>query len=166
MTNTDPVTPLPIDPDTDVEQTLEGDPRPVHLRASSLAVVFAGGIFGVAAREGLTMLIPAANDVPWAIFSINLSGAFFLGILLDSLARRGPDHGRRRMLRLLLGTGFLGGYTTYSALATDTAILLSVGDTGTGIGYALGTILLGGVATWAGILIATLAHRTRAERTR
>lgn len=38
----------------------------------------------------------------------------------------GPVHGRRRDLRLLLGTGLLGGYTTYSALATDTAAVLGI----------------------------------------
>ncbi len=37
-----------------------------------------------------------------------------LGALLESLARRGPDEGRRRAIRLLVGTGGLGGFTTYS----------------------------------------------------
>ncbi|WP_337007351.1 MULTISPECIES: fluoride efflux transporter FluC [unclassified Microbacterium] len=161
MTGTNPITPLPVDPDTDVEQTPAGDPRPVHLRLSALAVVFAGGTVGVAAREALTLVFPAGGGIPWAIFAINLSGAFLLGVLLDALARRGPDHGRRRTLRLLLGTGFIGGYTTYSALATDTALLIDGGSAGAGIGYGLGTVMLGGVATWAGIALAALADRPR-----
>ncbi|WP_240613452.1 fluoride efflux transporter FluC [Brachybacterium endophyticum] len=66
-------------------------------------------------------------------------------------------------MRLLLGIGFIGGYTTYSALATDTALLIGSGSAGTGVGYALGTVLLGGIATWTGILIASLAHQPRTE---
>lgn len=162
MTDTNSNTPsLPIDPDIDVDDTPARDPRPVHLRISALAIVCGGGTIGAATREALTLLFPTAGGIPWAIFAINLSGAFVLGFLLDALARRGPDHGRRRTLRLLLGTGFLGGYTTYSAFATDTAALLGSGAVGAGIGYGLGTVLLGGVATWAGILIATLSHRDR-----
>lgn len=161
MTDEGPIAPLPIDPDTDVEQTAAGTPRPVHLRVSSLALVFAGGTLGAAAREGLTLAFPASDGIPWTIFAVNVSGAFLLGILLDALARRGPDHGRRRTLRLLLGTGFMGGYTTYSAFATDAAALLASGSAAAGIGYGLGTVLLGGVTTLAGIVVAALAHRRR-----
>ncbi|SJN42741.1 CrcB protein [Microbacterium esteraromaticum] len=160
----DPITPLPLDSDIEVDQGSAGEPQPMHLRASSLALVFAGGVAGVAAREALTLAFPAAGGIPWAILTANLTGAFVLGILLDALARRGPDHGRRRTLRLLLGTGLIGGYTTYSALATDAVLLLDAGQTALGIGYALSTVLLGGVATWVGILVAATTHRTRAER--
>lgn len=163
MTDTDPMTPLPLDSDIEVDQGPDGDPRPVHLRASSLALVFLGGVFGVAAREALSLSFPGVDGIPWAILGANLSGAFVLGLLLDALARRGRDRGRRRALRLVFGTGFLGGYTTYSALAVDTALLLGGGHAVTGIWYALGTIVLGGIATWAGILIAGAAHRARME---
>lgn len=166
MTDTSPNTDrLPVDPDVDVDESPTGEPRPVHLRLSSLAFVFVGGTVGVAAREGLTLAVPVVGGFPWVIFAINLAGAFLLGFLLDALVRRGPDHGRRRTLRLLLGTGFMGGFTTYSALATDTASLLSAGAVGTGIGYSVGTVILGGIATWAGILVATLTHRPHAEAT-
>lgn len=144
----------------------DGRPLPLHLHPASLTLVFAGGTTGVAAREALTLALPTpAGGVPWVILAINLSGAFVLGILLDVLARRGPDHGRRRTLRLLLGTGVIGGYTTHSALATDTALLIGGGSAGVGIGYGLSTVLVGGIATWSGIAIATLAHRPRTEET-
>ncbi|MFT4136713.1 CrcB family protein [Microbacterium sp.] len=137
---------------------------PVHLRASSLAVVFAGGTAGAAAREALTLAFATGDGIPWTILAINLSGAFLLGVLVDSLVRRGPESGGRRTLRLLLGTGLLGGYTTYSALAMDTAALLGTGAVGAGIGYGVGTVLVGAVATWAGILTAALLHRRHEER--
>lgn len=159
-TNTNRTDQLPIDPDIEVDQTPRGRPRPLHLRASSLALVFAGGTVGVAAREALVLAFPAVEgEVPWAIFGINLSGAFLLGILLDALVRSGPDHGGRRVLRLLLGTGLVGGYTTYSALATDAANLVGHGSAGIGIRYALGTVLIGGLTTLAGIVVAGIVHR-------
>lgn len=132
--------------------------RPAHLRLPYLGLAFVGGTFGTAAREGLTLAFPPAGDIPYAIFAVNVLGAFLLGLLLDSLARMGPDEGRRRRMRIMVGTGFMGGFTTYSALAADTAGLLCEGHVGGGIAYGLGTVLIGGLATWAGIATATAFH--------
>lgn len=132
--------------------------RPIHLRLPYLGLALIGGTFGTAAREALTLLLPPAGGIPYAIFAINILGAFLLGLLLDALARQGPDEGRRRRMRIMIGTGFMGGFTTYSALALDTANLLGDGSAGLGIVYAAGTLLIGGLATWAGIATATAAH--------
>ncbi len=134
--------------------------RPVHLRASSLGLVLLGGVLGTAGREAVGLVVPPAGGVPWATLTVNLLGAFLLGLLLDSLARGGPDVGARRHLRLLLGTGLLGGFTTYSALAVDTAALLEAGRAGTATGYALGTVLVGLATTTAGVLTASALHRS------
>jgi CrcB protein len=155
---TDP-THLPLDPDLDVDDSAGGDPRPVHLRPSYLALVFAGGTVGTAAREALSLAIPSVNGVPYAIFGINIVGAFLLGVLLDILSGRGPDRGHRRTVRLLLGTGVMGGFTTYSALATDSAALIGGGTVGVGIGYGILTVLIGAAATWGGIAVAGAIHR-------
>ncbi|AYF96932.1 fluoride efflux transporter FluC [Protaetiibacter intestinalis] len=152
---------LPLDPDVEVVEAPPGPPTPVHLRPAYLAVVFAGGAAGTAAREGLGLLIPATGGVPWAILAANLAGAFALGVLLEALVRRGADHGIRRTLRLLLGTGFMGGFTTYSALATDTAALVGAGDGWLATAYAVGTVVVGAIATIAGIMLAAAAHRAR-----
>ena len=137
--------------------------RPAHLRLPYLGLALIGGTFGTAAREAITLALPSADGIPWAIFAVNILGAFLLGLLLDALARMGPDEGRRRRLRILVGTGFMGGFTTYSALAAATASLLSEGDVGAGITYGLGTVLVGGLATWAGIAVATVAHNRGAK---
>ena len=136
----------PLDPDA--------IPRAVHLRPSSLAVVAVGGAAGTAAREGMTLLVPPAGGFPVAVFGINVVGAFLLGLLLEMLVRRGPEEGRRRLARLLLGTGFCGGFTTYSALAAATAVLLASGAVGTAALYAFATLLLGGAASWTGLACA------------
>ncbi|MBG6237554.1 CrcB protein [Mycetocola sp. CAN_C7] len=135
--------------------------RPPHLQPTLIAIVIVGGAFGTAAREALSLSIASIGSFPLAIFLINVVGSFALGLLLEGLVRSGADTGRRRNVRLLAGTGFLGGFTTYSALATDTDLLLRAGDIGIGILYAVGTLLVGLVAAWAGIVIAASTHRRR-----
>jgi protein CrcB len=142
-----------VDPDVDVDDP-SPTPRPVHLRWRYLGVVAVGGAIGTAAREGISTAFPAQHDVSWAIFWINTAGALLLGLLLEHLAHRGPDEGRRRTLRLLLGTGVLGGFTTYSTLATSTAVLFLDGRGLAGTGYALLTVLVGAVATGIGLAVA------------
>ncbi|WP_233201887.1 CrcB family protein [Cryobacterium sp. Y11] len=133
-------------------------PRGLHLRWRYLGLVFLGGVVGTALREGLSLAL-APLDVRLTTLGINLLGALLLGLLLEALVRRGLDVGGRRAARLLLGTGLLGGFTTYSALATDSALLLQGQAIGLAIVYALGTVLLGGVATGLGIVIGAALHR-------
>lgn len=148
----------PLDSDA-----LGGGPaaRPVHLTPMFLLVVALGGTIGTAVREGVSLLVPPLGDYPIAIFGINVIGAFLLGLLLDALARSGPDEGRRRLARLLLGTGFCGGFTTYSSLATATAVLLTDGAVGPAALYAVGSVLLGGAGAWAGIACGALVGGRR-----
>lgn len=134
----------------------------VHLRPSFIALVIIGGALGTAAREAVALAVPPIGSLPVAIFMINVLGSFALGLLLEGLVRNGEDTGRRQRLRLFAGTGFLGGFTTYSALATDTDLLFRAGDAGTGILYAVGSLLLGLLAAWAGIAIAARRHRDSA----
>jgi CrcB protein len=120
-------------------------------RGARTAVVFAGGVVGTVVRAALETAFPAQpGGWPWATFAINVTGAFLLGLLLETLARRGPDEGARQLLRLGLGTGVMGGYTTYSTFAVETVRLLGAGAVLSGLGYALGTVLLGLAAALAG----------------
>ena len=138
-------------------------PMPIKkftVRRSEILLVFAGASVGTATRLAVSLALPREGSLPLAILLINLCGAFALGWLLTSLATRGPENSRRKKLRLLLGTGFMGGFTTYSALATDTMLLLTQGDAKTGLLYALGTVLFGALATWCGMLVGA---RTRTD---
>lgn len=131
--------------------------RPLHHRPRAVALVAVGGALGTAARVGVGGAVGlaggAAGDWPWGTWTVNLSGAFLLGLLLERLARSGPDDGRRRDVRLLAGTGFLGGYTTYSALALDTVNLAGAGDVTAALAYAASSLALGVAAAGAGIAL-------------
>lgn len=112
------------------------------------------------ARYLLSEVLPTPRGLPVGILAINIVGAFTLGLLLEALLRRGPDEGRRRALRLVLGTGFLGGFTTYSALTTDSALLLQEGRFLEGAAYLLLTVVVGLAATAAGIRLGGRAARS------
>ena len=141
------------------------DERPVHLRWRSIGLVVLGGTIGTGLREALALTFPAApGTLPVTILLINLVGAFALGLLLETLVRRGPDDGRRRDLRLLVGTGVLGGFTTYSTLTDDTARLLAAGRWGAGSGYALLSVVLGLAAVGAGLWVAGLVRGREGAR--
>lgn len=151
---------LPVDSDVEVDDVSPARrPRPVHLRPQYIGIVFVGGAIGTGVREALSLLIPSVGGFPMAIFVINVTGAFALGIALEILLRLGPDEGRRRRLRLLVGTGFMGGYTTYSTLAVGTAQALTGGSIAVGILYGLVSIIAGAAAGFAGIAVSAEAHR-------
>ncbi|WP_231391730.1 fluoride efflux transporter CrcB [Arthrobacter sp. 35W] len=135
--------------------------RPIHLQWRPLALVAAGGAVGAASREALSLAIPAVGGIPLAIAIINIAGAFLLGLLYEAVARRDPGEPVARNLKLLLGTGFCGGFTTYSTLAVDTALLNHHGQVGTAVLYAVGTVLLGAVATWLGIVAGSRGNNRR-----
>ncbi len=134
--------------------------RPAHRRPRLILLVALGGALGTALREALALTWPApAGGFPLTIFLINVVGAFALGFLLEALSHRGPDEGRRREVRLFVGTGVLGGFTTYSALATDTATLLG-GPTAVGVAYGVVSVVAGFLTALLGVaLAARLAHR-------
>ena len=143
-----------------------GAPRPNHLKWRMWAVVAVGGAFGAAAREVFSLLIPAADGVPVAIAMVNILGAFLLGVLYEALTRPRMSGDRASRLKLLLGTGFCGGFTTYSSLAVDAALLGIHGRPGTALLYVFGTIALGACATWAGIVVGSRSATTARERSR
>ncbi|MFW0775713.1 fluoride efflux transporter FluC [Paenarthrobacter nitroguajacolicus] len=133
--------------------------RPIHLQWRFIGIVAAGGVFGALTRYGLGLAIPAPGAWPLPILLINLSGALALGALLEGLSRRGPDVGNRRVLRLALGTGFLGAYTTYSTLALDAVQLFTAGEAPGAVGYLSLSLVGGAVATTAGVWLGAWHHR-------
>jgi CrcB protein len=142
---------LPHDPDLEVDEGPGGVPRAAHLTPHLVALVLVGGIGGTATRDLIERGAGSTDGFPWATFGINVSGALLLAVLVETLARRGSDVGRRRRWRLLLGTGFLGGYTTYSTFGVETDTLLRDGRPGLALTYALATVVAGLLVSILGI---------------
>ncbi|MCC3299123.1 fluoride efflux transporter FluC [Arthrobacter caoxuetaonis] len=140
--------------------------RPPHLRWAPIALVALGGAAGAASREGLSLVIPNLGEVPVAIPIINVIGAFLLGYLYEAVTRLDSSRPTGKNLKLLLGTGFCGGFTTYSSLATDTAVLFRDALPWAAVIYALGTVIVGAVATWAGIAAASAVNARSSGRQR
>lgn len=147
---------LPVDSDIGAAEDLAGAARPVHLSWANIGLVAGGGTVGTCLRYLINEAVPQVRGIPVATLGINVVGAFLLGALLEAVALRGEDVGRRRVLRLLAGTGALGGFTTYSALADDTATIITVAPM-QAVGYALVTVLGGAAAALAGIALARRA---------
>ncbi|HEU4997298.1 MAG TPA: CrcB family protein [Lapillicoccus sp.] len=145
---------LPLDPDLPPS-------TPPHLTWSGVGLVFGGGVVGTMARFAVGELLPPWGAWPAATFSVNVVGALVLGVLLEALGRRGPDLGFRQRLRLLIGTGFLGAFTTYSALAVETSLLVREGYAPVALGYAAGSVVVGLLASVLGIWVAAAHHRVR-----
>jgi fluoride exporter len=155
----DPASAPPVDPDV-----VEPATRPLHIRPWAIAAVAAGGLLGAPARYGLGVAFPqSAGQWPVTTFAINVTGAFLLGLLLEALTRTGPDSGWRQLVRLGVGTGVLGSFTTYSTLAVDIDELLRGHQWWAAGSYAAGSVVAGLVATVIGIAIGAQIASGREE---
>lgn len=133
------------------------------MKAHPALLVGIGGAIGTTVRYLLSELIPDVAGVPLSILLLNLSGAFLLGWLLTAITARGEEGERSAQTRLFLGTGVLGGYTTYSTLAFGSAALSSSGAVALGIAYAAATVVLGVICALAGIVLGRRFPMVRAR---
>jgi fluoride exporter len=113
-----------------------------------VVVLSVGGSLGVNARYwlGVWMSRWTSPQFPWATFTINVSGSFLIGFLTVAVARWLPHPN----FRLLVITGFLGGYTTFSTFENDS---LTLWERGEGLLVALnvvGSVALGLLAVMLG----------------
>lgn len=116
----------------------------VNLRR--ILFVALGGTVGTAARLALGLVIPETGGFPLAVLLANIVGAFLIGVL----AARLPGS---TDLRLLLGTGVLGGFTTYSAFMTGTLALWTDAPL-LAAAYGVGSLALGLAAAALGLRLA------------
>jgi len=126
--------------------------RPARVDRRVLAAISAGGSAGALARYGLGLALPHLA----VTFAINVSGCLLIGVLMVLVTDVWPGH---RLLRPFLGTGVLGGYTTFSTYAVD---VLHSGAAG----YAVGTPLAALAAVYTGITITRLGVRRRTKESR
>lgn len=147
---------LPIDPDVVQPGVYRWPP---HFTPILLCTVFIGGTMGALARYELITVWPTAiNSFPLSTLFVNLLGAFLLGTLLEALSRRGPDAGLLRTVRLLVGTGFMGAFTTYSTFAVEANQLVRHGSLTVALLYVVTSIIGGLMVCAIGIKIAATYH--------
>jgi CrcB protein len=140
-----------LDPDFDADFAATSSSRRRALPLYALAAVFAGGICGGLARYGITQLWPTRTSAfPWPTFGVNTAGALALGFLLAVLATAPSP---RHFLRPLLGTGFLGAFTTFSSVVVTTDLLGAHGHPVTAATYLLGSLAAGLLATLTGLML-------------
>ena len=90
----------------------------------ALPVVFLGGMAGTAVRVGVTELLPT-GAYAWGLLAVNVLGALLLGLLFERLQEQRLAGGRRWAL---WGPGFLGAFTTFSALQFEAVDAMRAGD--------------------------------------
>lgn len=117
--------------------------------AAEMGWVALGGGVGSAARYAVERVISLKwrGRFPWGVFMVNLSGAMLLGLFMG-LVSAGSDHS---LATILIGTGLLGGYTTFSTASIDAVRLARDGHRLMTLTYAVGTMLGTIVAALAGL---------------
>ena len=115
--------------------------------------VFIGGALGALTRAALDWLNQGANffGVAYSTITVNVLGAFFMGLLFAVWGLRRSGHAWWDKFKLFAGTGFLGAFTTYSSFALMVAHA-SVYDQRAWIAAAL-VVLIGMFAAFAGVTV-------------
>lgn len=116
----------------------------------SFFLVTLGGAMGAAARYGVSLAVAAGagGRWPWATLAVNILGGFAMGVLV------GAARGEHKELQLLLGTGVLGGFTTFSAFSIESVRLIEQGEWPAAALYIGASVLGSLLACVAGLSLA------------
>ena len=120
-----------------------------------LLLVMLGGAFGAGFRYhiGRVALLQLGPGFPWGTWIVNLLGGFLMGVLAGTLARFSEGG---ESLRLFLGVGVLGGFTTFSAFSLETYNMLARGDWAIAGAYAVSSVTGSILALILGLMMVRL----------
>jgi CrcB protein len=118
----------------------------------SYLIVFLGGGLGSAARHGVNLLAArlVGTGYPFGTFGINVLGSFLMGVIAEYFALKS---GLSQPLRLLLTTGILGGFTTFSTFSLESALLVERDQFAVAGIYVAASIAVGIGALFAGLAV-------------
>ena len=91
------------------------------------------------------------SGFPWGTLAVNVAGSLVMGLLIAWLARRSAGD---TDLRLLFATGFLGGFTTFSAFSLDAVTLYERGALTAAAGYVIASVTISILALFCGLWLA------------
>lgn len=113
--------------------------------------VMAGGAIGAGLRFHLSSAVTrlAGGDWPLGTLVVNLMGAMLMGILVAMLDQRGLMDG----VRLFIGVGILGGFTTFSAFSLDAVRMAQAGTWAPLAGYILASVIGTMALLWIGMIV-------------
>jgi len=118
----------------------------------SYLVVFIGAGVGGAMRHGVNVaaLKLLGSGFPYGTLAVNVVGGFVMGLAVEWFALR---HDPGQHWRLLLTTGLLGGFTTFSAFSLETALMLERGAYAVAGFYSLASVCLSVAGLFAGLVL-------------
>jgi CrcB protein len=119
----------------------------------TIVAIAVAGAAGAVARYKLDGFVSRRypGSFPLGTFAVNMTGSFLLGLAFTLMAERfAPDP----WVRSAVTIGFLGAYTTFSTLSFETYRLLEDGAAGLAVLNALGSMLVGVGAVYAGVVVA------------
>lgn len=116
-----------------------------------LLVAF-GGAVGATLRHmvGIAAIRLMGTNFPWGTLTVNILGSFVMGLLVATLAKLSPSFGARE-IRLFMGVGLLGGFTTFSSFSLDAGNLIEGGQSQTAAIYVIVSVVVGLIALFAGL---------------
>ena len=121
------------------------------MKTGIITAVALGGSIGSVARYFMsTIQSPAWTGFPYAIFIVNVSGGFLMGVVTELMALK---LNLSLEMRAFLTTGILGGYTTFSTFSLESAVLIQRGAYVTATSYVVGSAVVSIVALFAGLWI-------------
>lgn len=117
--------------------------------------IAAGGAAGAVLRYFLGNILTRiwGSSFPYGTFLINIAGCFFMGLLMTVIVDKGM---LSPSWRLFLCVGLLGGFTTFSSFSYETLVLLQQGKLLFAMIYTGGSVLLGVLAAFAGVMLADI----------
>ncbi len=123
-------------------------PRPM----GTVLAIALGGALGAVGRYALSSQITQwiGPGFPWGILLVNVAGCFAMGVIAELGAltlNLTPE------MRAFLTTGFLGGFTTFSAFALDTAVLVERGEMASAAIYVAASVLASIAALFLGLAV-------------
>ena len=118
----------------------------------NLLLVALGGAGGSVLRYLLSNI---NTSFPWGTFAVNVLGSFLIGLLVGLMSKGvlSPE------MKLLLVTGFCGGFTTFSTFANGSFSMMKAGDVLLTALYVGASVIIGILAVWGGMTLSNISIR-------